>query len=1181
MPSIFVKYRFRIRSADDSTDAFVVTTERGGTLPYLQGAPKGDGATLDPLTGQVTAGSFSVRVVDAITSGTSRVFTSQLEDATFRQQQAGRKAYCDIDTGSGYGVFLAGVVSRVNLVSDAEYEIGLMEPQQLEHKTTAFAARTGLVTCTANASIGATSLTVAATPFLLTSGTELLFSGVKKVTLTADAAAGATALAVSALAQAITSGEVALGTEPIAEYVARWPNRGCLFGGPITGGFLQQPDLGGWEMVCAASGAGVGGPANHRWLRFLVGYTAPDFKPTADVKKVMPHLEGAASKLYSYKQFAGPIDQVRTVDEARRHSLWSTLVIEVIGVGYFMASSLRFFGGTDLGSGQIGHLTNDTLRPGIFIWAPSLAVGSTLLRVRGFTVDPSERSPIYWTGHPIDLAVKLANEAGIAVNSASVTAVRNAIGGNQRISIRVTAPQNMGNFLEAAVYGPFGIGVRVDSSDAFEFFTTRIRNSAGPSVTLTGADVVQETTDAFTLDAGRAIRKVIATQRRLVRSQDASAAGFDVADALDGFVEQEERVEYTNSDPLATGTAEATYTVPGMVHLADAQPAFPNFMDGVAREIFDRFGRGPVGLKTTAIRGGAGDALKLGDEVLINLPQLPNHNKRILDDNTVPARAMQVVHVTPLMIGAELELLDSGANANAIATLPTLSIAASSDLPRTVAELTVTNASTLNAAGLGVRVQVALTTGAVAASTDYAVVAAYAPGAVPSTAIRLPSVVAGRRVFARARSENTSARPSNYTSAVDVTLTGASAPTGTSATPDATDGSKCTIAWTTGTGASDLLTDVYLRLTADPPSAAVRVASLEAGSTRYVIEHLTPGLNYTASIQHRDPDTNDVSALVDIPFTSGLTTVTLATPLYPQAISGTQSGIALLDGLYGLSVWAAVFPSFVEVWEALETGVGSGTYGTFGLVATLPAVQSDWTTFSRIAPNDGLRRQLKARHTRDGATASAYTTPVTVTPWGTVKRRPLSPPTRLIPYADDGNFAATSDSSGQVYLLGAGTSSTQKVSIGTPSTPATMQRVYRIPCHAFVPSDTTQTYVRGSGRLTPGTVNVQLTALAAIVLPLGCTIVGFKARAFRNTTSDAVNVQIAREVDGTQTTLTGLTHATTGWASLVDNTLNETVTTTDAIYQVQALMTGAAAVADAKLSYVEVTVTVPDLNTGL
>jgi hypothetical protein len=42
------------------------------------------------------------------------------------------------------------------------------------------------------------------------------------------------------------------------------------------------------------------------------------------------------------------------------------------------------------------------------------------------------------------------------------------------------------------------------------------------------------------------------------------------------------------------------------------------------------------------------------------------------------------------------------------------------------------------------------------------------------------------------------------------------------------------------------------------------------------------------------------------------------------------------------------------------------------------------------APNDGKKRQLKARHVADGCTASAYTVAVTVLPWTILPLPPIT-----------------------------------------------------------------------------------------------------------------------------------------------------------------------------------------------
>jgi hypothetical protein len=146
---------------------------------------------------------------------------------------------------------------------------------------------------------------------------------------------------------------------------------------------------------------------------------------------------------------------------------------------------------------------------------------------------------------------------------------------------------------------------------------------------------------------------------------------------------------------------------------------------------------------------------------------------------------------------------------------PRLTIAASADLPRTVAEVTITNAATLNGLGYGARLQWALNnTGAAPASSQYADVFAWKAGAIPTGAIRLPPAAAGTTIYVRARSEGVAtSRPSNYGSAAHLTLSAIANPSIVTATPVTGDGSLCDLAWTPGAGTT---------ATISPTSGSVR-----------------------------------------------------------------------------------------------------------------------------------------------------------------------------------------------------------------------------------------------------------------------------------------------------------------------------------------------------------------------
>src|SRR5690242_2711691 len=144
MTDVLVEYRIRIRNLADTDDELVVSSVRGGTNPYLSSVPAGDGPSLDVNTGRITSGSFGAHLVDPITSGTDRLFTSKLDDAGGRPQLGQRKAFYDFrEDGGAWQVLYAGRVSRYGTVSDIEWDIGASDWMQAEHEATVFDARPG------------------------------------------------------------------------------------------------------------------------------------------------------------------------------------------------------------------------------------------------------------------------------------------------------------------------------------------------------------------------------------------------------------------------------------------------------------------------------------------------------------------------------------------------------------------------------------------------------------------------------------------------------------------------------------------------------------------------------------------------------------------------------------------------------------------------------------------------------------------------------------------------------------------------------------------------------------------------------------------------------------------------------------------------------------------------------
>jgi len=576
-----------------------------------------------------------------------------------------------------------------------------------------------------------------------------------------------------------------------------------------------------------------------------------------------------------------------------------------------------------------------------------------------------------------------------------------------RIHLRITSVQTWASWVEGTLYGPCGFSVRTNDTNQLVPFATRITSTASPSVVVTSADVPSDGAVLFDLSEPDAITKVSFNMQNLLANTGGVATVSSgpriaipkVVPPADGVVVQPVLVERTSGDAGGPVQREQSYTIPGFLAAdATATTYDPSYVDHFAAGIFDRMSRGRLSGEVSLLRAGTGGTLNLGDEFVCALPAMPNHNKRLKDDNSKPGRCVQVVRLTKTPTGPRVRFIDSGPNANAVATLPTFSLALGTVGGSVVA--TITNAATLNTAGIAARVYWAVTTGAAPATADYSALTYFAPGAVPTTAFALPLVTPGRTVYVRARGEQPGYRPSNFGTAVSIATATVGTPGSFTATPDPADGSRCALAWTVGTNADTLVTDVFLRLTADTAASDVQRITLPAGSTQYTLDDLTVSTNYTASVRHRDPLTGSATAKVTAAFTTSANTVVLTAPVVPTVFAGPQGDpLAANDGSYGLAVVATVLPGSVEFREAVETAVGSGVYGAAASIATVAAVLGDWTLIIRTAPNDGLRRQLSARSVR-GATSSVWTTALAVQPWTVVKlpiySGPLVP--RLSPF---------------------------------------------------------------------------------------------------------------------------------------------------------------------------------------
>jgi hypothetical protein len=929
-----IEYRLRVRNVANSADVVTITSVRGGTNPYLTSTPSGDALTVDPRNAESFLGVYSIRFADPEIGSMQRLFTSQLDDANGRPQLGFRVAIIEYRiNGGSWLVLIAGIIVRYRLVSGIEWEVTVGDPTHAGLVTQMFAPTSDYL---------------------------------------------------------------------ISDFLDDWPMRGCLLGGPVMGasqGAFGIADLGGWQMRVETTAI-----SGEYFLRPISIYGPPDWhagqKNQTELEAIGQAINDAAGAV-QIPLSDGRASTWDTIEDSESHAwAWRGLVVLIDGVAWKpLAPDYDRYVDTNGNVVQAPRLMNYGYGGNAGLKVKSDGVktltNGALVRVRALTVLPSEISPLYLVDHPVELLKRFWGAVGRSYNGTAATALKELIGTDARFAIRITSAKVLSD-LEKLICFVWGIGIRGNDSGELVVFDARLgRATTTPAVTITSADVITGTFRPYDLDPAQAVKSIAFSAKRFADQRTISADRRNQS-IVDGVSVSDLELTVVNDAPGALPYGDIEMAFDGMILGGSVNyPTVRDFFLAVAWRIFDRWGWGGIGASMTLLRGGAGDSVREGDEILVDLDETPNLNYRLGDNPSIAARAMQIIRRTVVAEGYEVELVDSGLTGQPPGTLPTVTIAASSDLPRTVAEVTITNAATLNAAGYGAELQLAFG----ATSTRYTSVLAWGPGKIPTGAIRLPPAVAGSAIYVRARSTQPGHRPSNWGTPANAALTGITAPSAFSATPVGADGSKCDLAWTNGS-ATDLV-DIWIRFDGQSFSEAVRVNTLPPGSNRYQLTGLEPGTDYIATVQHRDPRTADASSEVDATFTTSGTGVTLDPPTYPSPFAFAPSLNRLLgqsslkSGLYGIGVIAAHYPGEIEIAEAVETAVGAGTYGSYSTVGRIPSVSGNWTLWQSYAPNDGLRRKLKARHVGDGTTPSSYSSEVVVTPW-TYQALPAYPGDALV-----------------------------------------------------------------------------------------------------------------------------------------------------------------------------------------
>ena len=947
-------YRLRIRNAADNADTLTVTSIRGGTNPYIAGIPNGDGQEVDLLTGAVRTGAYVVEVIDVVTgadsTGTLRLVTSQIYDgideflllengdkillengdpieleannAEFgRPHLLSRKAFLEMssDGGSNWDVWQAGYLTSVRQIDAIRYAFTISNTRRVEQ-------------------------------------TQRIFAWDKPAERSA------------------------------------FPKRGCLFGGPVIGGFGASegsnltPDSGGWEFTILDTTttflSGDGKSAALVSLDFVAGYLQPNYErktvlAQTDFEKFYANI--APFVYYDTPDFvpigsnwAGLNDRspvyaypsVRALLSDSAGNTWEGIIRGLFTPQSNLNYSTQFtqaggerrlfvqLDGTSLDS--VGNIT------------PAMTPG-TPVRVRGVSALTTEQSPLYFDEHPVDVATKLYQLIGLTVDSASADATKEGIGPDTYLACRITEPQNMAEFLESALFGPFGFAARVNASGEIEFFLTRELGTSAPTLTITDDELVGDSPPPiFDLDEATAVTGYSIRQKKFTKwVQNQQTTEQPPADML---VQTDVPYEIVTGDTTTFSTRMVTYDIPGMIHQADSFVPDPQlFAVAVAREGFDRFGRGAPSMEVEVIRGTAPAAAQVGELVYLDAGFYPNKNYRI-GESSVGARVAQVVRRDERPESVAFKLVDAGVYVQPAQT-PTITASASTKDPRRVAQFIITNAAALNTnADIAVAVEWATGASAPAAGVNGVTYARYEPGQIPTGAVPLTAVVPGSTVYVRARSEQSGLFPSAWTGWETVSLTAWSAPT--AVTVASITNQSAVVSWSIGANTQDTIeVYVYPDTTAPANWQAYRWAVLPAGTTTTTLLGLTASTDYVVGVAFFD-------AISQVRGTMA-TATTFQTTNSAVGVADRPAGFAIIEGVndatlpqgIALGLWSAQGADQIVIERAPnQIVIFTDRPGTYAEIAVVPA---NTTVYIDALPNTGTKYWYRIKHRTSGKTDSA------------------------------------------------------------------------------------------------------------------------------------------------------------------------------------------------------------------
>lgn len=904
MPSTPLAYRLRVRDAstqvapNGTTDVLLVTSVPGSN-PYISEAPSGDGAEVDLLSGTSRTGVYSVNVIDVPTGEDG---TGTIRYVTNRLEDS---------------TFRQQLLSRRAYVEFSDNEGASWSELQAGY--------------------------VVAIRLVTAAKYQFIIGDTRRIETS----------------RRIFSWGAAAGPTGVSER-DRFPQRGCLVGGPIIGGFGPLNDTGGDEYTIPFTPeTDVVSGRKFLALALVASYVPPTYRraPAAsspaftDMRRILlPFKEEFTSQI----GVSTPLFQ-QLLDED-----WT----------WYPKVTVEISNGTTTWRGQLRALIQPYV--GVVLDEASSAsppTTGTNFRVRMYQEEVSDLCPLYVDMHPVDIVTGLYDTVGILWDTTTAAAVKAALGSDLRYVLRITEPRPMLDFLTRSVFGPFGFGVRTGDDGEQEFFLTRRLGSSTPTISIDVDDLVTADPVAFTLEEQSIVSSFRVKYLTLAKSNVPPDA--NPPPPPDGIVISENVVILENGDVSVFSTREVQFDFDGMVRLASSwAPAMGPLISAIALEGFDRFGRGAPYADFHVLRGSDAFDLRVGDEALVNVPQYPNRGYRI-GESTVGPRIMQVVRRTIDGGHAKLKLVDSGVDLQPATPAATISLAINTGAPRTVAQVTITNAAAINVTGV-LSVALEWATGVSSPSGNGAILERYAPGQVPTAAVSLPPVVPGSRVWVRARTEQVERRASAWTAWASITLSAFAAPTGP--TLSGITAESVEVEWVPSNVSYWSEVFVAPGTTAPADWGPYKIQTFQPGSTRAVVRNLLEATDYVVGVAHRDQVTGERTTVVWDTFTTTVNAADAPTPLGIIVLDLEED--ASQDTGIAIAIYAADEVFDVELQRAPDLGGSPGVWRTVAIVPGSTQIYRD------LLPSNGAVWWYRIRHVLAGYDPSDYTGAQSATPGG-------------------------------------------------------------------------------------------------------------------------------------------------------------------------------------------------------